>query len=165
MTESRPSGQSALMSKTFAGQKCSPKTHDRPFIIEWDGTDLSRFESITTNDVVFVKYDGCELEVIDTCRDDSVHGSLGSYRPVDWTSGSVEKIDIANEAELFAKLPLGHHLRKRRNALRGQSFLRVAGAFRVSLHPAAAHVLRPRIVAAREGEKCAHRGRSHREPK
>jgi hypothetical protein len=103
----RASGQSSLMEKTFAGQKCSPKTHDRPFIIEWDATDLSQFESITSNDIVFVRYDGCDLKVIDSCRNDSVRGALGAYKSVDWTSGSVEKMDISNEGELYAKLPLG----------------------------------------------------------
>lgn len=104
----RPSGQSALMEKTFAGaNKCNPKNHDRPFVIEWDATDMSSFESKAASDVVFVKYEGCDLHVLDACSNDSVKGSLGAYGAIDWTSGSVEKIDIANEGELFAKLPLG----------------------------------------------------------
>lgn len=104
----RESGQSSLMDTTFAGKnKCNPKSHDRPFVVEWDATDMGQFESISTNDVVFVKYEGCELRVIDSCRVDDVKGTLGSYKPVDWTSGSVEKIDIGNEADLYAKLPLG----------------------------------------------------------
>ena len=41
------------------------------------------------------------------CSSDSVRGSLGSYKPVDWTSGSLESIDVATEGELYAKLPLG----------------------------------------------------------
>jgi hypothetical protein len=65
------------MDKTFAGQdRCSPKRHDRPFIIEWDATDLSQFESITSNDLVFVRYEGCDLHVVDSCRNDSVKGAL-----------------------------------------------------------------------------------------
>jgi hypothetical protein len=105
---SRESGQSALMDKTFAGaNKCSPKSHERPFVIEWDATDSSSFEARASTDVVFVRYEGCDLKVLDGCADDAVRGALGTYRPVEWTSGSVEKIDIANEGELFAKLPLG----------------------------------------------------------
>jgi hypothetical protein len=105
---SRASGQSSLMDSTVAGQnKCNPKSADRPFIIEWDATDLSQFESVTSNDIVFVRYEGCELRVIDSCRNDSVRGALGAYKTVDWTSGSVEKMDISNEGELYAKLPLG----------------------------------------------------------
>ena len=62
---------------------------------------------MTSNDIVFVRYEGCELRVIDSCRNDSVKGALGAYKTVDWTSGSVEKMDISNEGELYAKLPLG----------------------------------------------------------
>ena len=104
---SRDSGQSSLMGQTLAGKKCDPKSHDRPFIIEWDATDMSMFENRAATDVVFVKYEGCELKVLDACANDSIRGSLGAYRPVEWTSGSVEKIAIANEGELYAKLPLG----------------------------------------------------------
>ncbi len=104
----RTSGQSALMDKTFAGaNKCSPKTAERPFVIEWDATDMSSFEARTSSDVVFVKYEGCDLKILDSCVNDSVKGSLGSYKPVEWTAGSVEVVEIANEGELYAKLPLG----------------------------------------------------------
>lgn len=106
-TPARESGQSTLMEKSLAGQKCSPKNHERPFVIEWDATDMSSFESRAANDVIFVKYEGCDLKVLDSCVNDSLKGSLGSYKPVEWTSGSVESLDIANEGELFAKLPLG----------------------------------------------------------
>src|SRR5215472_4974037 len=96
------------MSETFAGKnKCNPKNADRPFIIEWDATDMSSFESRAANDVIFVKYEGCDLKVIDSCVNDSVKGAFGSYKPVDWTSGSLESLDINNEGELYAKLPLG----------------------------------------------------------
>ncbi len=104
----RASGQSGLMAGTFAGANaCNPKSHDRPFVVEWDGTDMSTFESVAAYDTVFVSYHGCDLKVVDSCRNDSVKGQLGAYRPVEWTSGSVEKIDVRNEGELFAKLPLG----------------------------------------------------------
>ena len=97
-----------LMAGTFAGQnKCNPKNHDRPFIIEWDATDMSSFQAHADNDIVFVRYVGCDLQVLDGCRDDSVHGAFGSYKPVQWTSGSVEAINIATEGDLYAKLPLG----------------------------------------------------------
>jgi hypothetical protein len=104
----RESGQSKLMDQTFAGKnKCSPENHDRPFIVEWDATDMSSFESYAANDVVVVQYEGCNLKVLDRCRNDSVRGSLGAYKAVEWTSGSLEKIQISDEGELYAKLPLG----------------------------------------------------------
>ncbi len=107
-TKSAGDVQASRMSETFAGQnRCNPKGHERPFVIEWDATDMSSFEARAANDVVFVRYQGCDLIVIDSCSSDSVKGSLGSYKPVEWTSGSMESLDIANEADLYAKLPLG----------------------------------------------------------
>ncbi len=104
----RGSGQSRLMDDTFAAQNaCNPEDHSRPFIIEWDATDMSSFESFAANDIVIVKYEGCKLRVLDECRNDDVKGSLGAYKPTEWTSGSLEMIDIHNEGELYAKLPLG----------------------------------------------------------
>ena len=96
------------MGQTFAGQNaCNPDDHLRPFIIEWDATDMASFESHAANDVVFVRYEGCKLVVLDECRNESIRGSQGSYRAPEWTSGSLESIDISNEGELYAKLPLG----------------------------------------------------------
>lgn len=104
----RASGQSKLMDKTFAGQNaCDPTNHKRPFIIEWDATDMSSFEQIVANDIVVVRYEGCTLTVLDECRNESIRGSQGAYLPPEWTSGSLETIDISNEGELYAKLPLG----------------------------------------------------------
>ncbi|PRQ08911.1 hypothetical protein [Enhygromyxa salina] len=104
----RESGQSRLMDESFAGQKaCDPEDHTRPFIIEWDATDMSSFESLTASDIVLVKYEGCKLRVLDECRNDSIRGSQGAYKPTEWTSGSLETLDIHNEGELYAKLPLG----------------------------------------------------------
>jgi hypothetical protein len=104
----RDSGQSRLMDESFAGQNaCNPDDHTRPFIIEWDATDMSSFESFAANDIVIVKYEGCKLRVLDECRNDSIRGSQGAYKPPEWTSGSLETLDIHNEGELYAKLPLG----------------------------------------------------------
>lgn len=107
LSGTRESGQSALMDDTLAGQNCKPENHTRPFIIEWDATDMARFEQFANNDVVVVRYHGCKLEVLDRCRDDAASGRLGAYKPVEWTSGSLESMDIATSAELAAELPLG----------------------------------------------------------
>src|ERR1017187_7751279 len=104
-TKSATDVQTTGMSQSFAGQnKCNPKNAERPFIIEWDATDMSSFESRAANDVIFVKYEGCDLKVIDSCVNDSVKGSFGSYKPVEWTSGSLEALDINNSGDLYAKL-------------------------------------------------------------
>src|SRR5690606_7453574 len=84
----------------------SPNTHERPFVVEWDATDSASFEALAASDVVFVKYQGRELTVLDGCNDESIKGSFGAYRPVQWTSGAVENADIGNEGDLYAKLPL-----------------------------------------------------------
>lgn len=103
----RDSGQSGLMNDSFAGQNaCNPKNALRPFIIEWDATDKSSFESYANSDVVMVRYEGCDMVVLDECRNDSIRGSQGAYKPVEWTSGALEKLDISNQGELHAKLPL-----------------------------------------------------------
>lgn len=101
----RASGQSRLMDESFAAQNaCNPDEHNRPFIIEWDATDMSSFESVAANDIVIVKYEGCKLRVLDECRNETTQGA---YNPAEWTSGSLETLDIQNEGELYAKLPLG----------------------------------------------------------
>ena len=105
----RDSGQSGLMAGTFAGKNaCNPDNHLRPFIIEWDATDSSSFQEHAKGDIVFVHYEGCELRVLDECRNEGNRGEQGAYKPTEWTEGALESIDIANEAELYAKLPLGH---------------------------------------------------------
>jgi hypothetical protein len=105
---SRASGQSKLMDESFAAQNaCNPDDHTRPFIIEWDATDMSSFESLAATDIVIVKYEGCKMRVLDECKNDSIRGSQGAYKPPEWTSGSLETLDIHNEGELYAKLPLG----------------------------------------------------------
>jgi hypothetical protein len=96
------------MGSTFAGQhKCQADAHDRPFVVEWDATDIASFENRAARDVVFVRYEGCQLSVIDGCSDDSVPGRYGSYAPPRWTSGAVEMVSIDDSADLYAKLPLG----------------------------------------------------------
>jgi hypothetical protein len=107
-TKTRDSGQSGLMDESYAGQnKCNPKRANSPFIIEWDGTDMSSFESYAASDIVFVNYVGCEMTVLDACRNDSIRGEQGAYKPIEWTSGQLERFDIKNTGELYAKLPLG----------------------------------------------------------
>jgi hypothetical protein len=98
-----------LMNRTTVGQnRCSEvKPTDRPFVVEWDGTDSAMFEAFAQRDVVFVRYEACELEVLTACNDDGIAGKYGAYNAPTWTSGSVEGFDVSDEYDLYAKLPLG----------------------------------------------------------
>ena len=98
-----------LYAKTFAGRSaCAPaQAAARPFIIDWDATDQSSFQAQAQSDVVVVRYHDCALEVLTECRADDMKGSFGSYAAIQWTSGGLESIDIADEDDLYAKLPLG----------------------------------------------------------
>ncbi len=103
-------GGSTLINDTAVGKaRCEDaKTHQlKPFIVEWDATDLAGFEAKAARDIVFVKYEGCALTVLDGCSDSSIPGRYGKYNPPQFTSGTVEGIDMKNEDELYANLPLG----------------------------------------------------------
>lgn len=107
----RPSGATAdrLLQDTSIGQaRCSEvDPTDRPFVVEWDATETAMFESLAQRDVVIVRYEGCELEILTACNDDGMAGRYGAYNSPMWTSGSVEGFDIKDEYDLYTKLPLG----------------------------------------------------------
>ncbi|MEO8875297.1 MAG: hypothetical protein ABI461_06910 [Polyangiaceae bacterium] len=102
-------GRSGMLSKTAIAQKCeeAAKGHDRPFVIEWDATDLASFEALAHRDTVVVKYEGCDIQVLDRCTDPNISAHFGAYGTPQFTSGTVQGFDIGNEGELYAKLPLG----------------------------------------------------------
>ncbi|MEQ1504586.1 MAG: hypothetical protein ABMB14_20270 [Myxococcota bacterium] len=110
-TTAAPSPEQLLadhLDQTFAGRNaCNPADVLRPFVIEWDATDSSSFEAQAQDDLVVVAYEGCNLRVLDECRDEALRGEQGSYLPPDWTAGALESLEISSEDELFAKLPLG----------------------------------------------------------
>jgi hypothetical protein len=98
-----------MLSQTAVAQKCeeAKKGHDRPFVVEWDATDLASFEARASRDTIFVRYDGCKLDVLERCADGNAPGKLGAYGTPTFTSGTVQGFDVKNEGELYAKLPLG----------------------------------------------------------
>ncbi|RYZ60681.1 MAG: hypothetical protein EOP08_14535, partial [Proteobacteria bacterium] len=102
-------GKEGMLSETAIAKKCeaAKEGHDRPFVVEWDATDLSSFESAARQRTLFVKYEGCSLKVLYECRDPNVVARFGAYGPPDFTSGTVQGFDIQNQGELYAKLPLG----------------------------------------------------------
>jgi len=102
-------GREGMLSKTAIAQKCeeAAKGHDRPFVVEWDATDLASFEAKAGRDTIFVKYQGCSLDVLYGCSDPNVAGQFGAYGAPQFTSGTVQGFDMKNQGELYAKLPLG----------------------------------------------------------
>ncbi|MCA9620785.1 MAG: hypothetical protein KC731_17295 [Myxococcales bacterium] len=101
--------KSNLMDQTTAGKNRCVVQDDQAklFVVEWDATDAATFESLANRDVVFARYEGCELRLIDGCQDGSVAGRYGTYREPVLTSGAEESFVISNQDELGAKLPLG----------------------------------------------------------
>lgn len=51
-------------------------------LVGWSTDQLSRFQSAADRDVVFVRWEACTLTVIDTCRDESIAGRFGAYKPM-----------------------------------------------------------------------------------
>jgi len=102
-------GREGMLSQTAVAQKCSEaaRGHDRPFVVEWDATDLASFEAKAGRDTMFVDYEGCTLDVLYSCNDPNVQGRLGTYGQPTFTSGGVQGFEVKNEGELYAKLPLG----------------------------------------------------------
>jgi hypothetical protein len=98
-----------MLSTTTVAQRCqeAARGHDRPFVVEWDATDLATFEAKAARDTVFVRYHGCDIEVVDGCADAVSPGRFGSYGTPQFTSGATQGFDVKNEGELYAKLPLG----------------------------------------------------------
>ena len=102
-------GRAGMLSKTAISQKCEEAAHghDRPFVVEWDATDLASFEAKAHRDTLFVHYEGCTMDVLYECNDPAIPGALGKYADPTFTSGTVQGFDIADQGDLYAKLPLG----------------------------------------------------------
>jgi hypothetical protein len=102
-------GPNKMLDQTAVGQnRCDTgKITSSPFVVEWDATDLSTFEAKASRDLVFVRYEGCEIELIYSCSDNGIPGRYGRYQDPTFTSGTVESFTMKNEDEVWAKLPLG----------------------------------------------------------
>ena len=86
---------------TPADAACSSDGHDQPFIISWDATDRSSFESTAAGNLVFVKYEGCSLTVLDECALDS-----GAYGEPQWAAGELQTMSVETGDQLTRLLPL-----------------------------------------------------------
>src|SRR5690349_2399208 len=75
-------GKGSLVDQTAVGQNRCVSSGDehRLFVVEWDATDSSAFEALAARDVVFVRYEGCSMKIVEGCHDDGIQGAYGSYR-------------------------------------------------------------------------------------
>jgi len=71
-----------------------------PLVTEWPATEKAHLESLVAGQTVAVQYSDCELHLLDACK------LPGKYA---WqkTTIATDTVDIKNEEELYAKLPLG----------------------------------------------------------
>jgi hypothetical protein len=104
----RPASDATDRSALGAG-RCTAAAGGEPqlFLVDWDATDLTSFEAKAGRDVVFVKYEGCQMKVLHGCSDDGIAGRYGTYGKPEVTSGSIEELKVSTTDELNARLPLG----------------------------------------------------------
>jgi hypothetical protein len=85
----------------LAGTSCdASRTHLRPLIVDWAAGDRASVEAAARRQLLVVRYQGCELEVLRGCR------TGGSYEYIALTPKR-DQISMRDRNELEAKLPLG----------------------------------------------------------
>ncbi len=101
-------GKAGLLGEAGVARACEEAARDHlaPFVVQWDATELATFEARAAANTIFVRYQGCDLEVLYDCVNPAERGALGAYGKPHFTSGSTQGFDIKNEGELYAKLPL-----------------------------------------------------------
>ena len=81
--------------------KCKvAKSSASPLVTEWPASEKAHLESLLEDRTVVVNYSGCEMRILDGCRLE------GRY---EWkrTTLAEDVIEIRDESELYAKVPLG----------------------------------------------------------
>lgn len=71
-----------------------------PLVTEWPASEKARLEGLLAEGGVAVSYSGCEMTLLDACR---VEGRYAFQR----TTLSTDTVEIDDQDELYAKLPLG----------------------------------------------------------
>ena len=106
--------------------------HERPLVTEWAASEKADLEGrVSSGQVVAVRYSGCELQIIDGCK---LQGRYAFRR----TTLSTDTVEIHDEDDLYAKLPLGAVGLEGELARSGRLAVRttVAGEFRLDATPA-----------------------------
>jgi hypothetical protein len=76
------------------------RSHAEPLVVEWPIADRAKLETAKDKGRVAVKYDGCVMRLLPTCK---VPGSY-VYKPV---TRKHDNVRITNQDELYANLPAG----------------------------------------------------------
>lgn len=92
---------SALPGDPTPQAKCGvAASHAEPLVTEWPASQKARLEARLTQGAVAVEYVGCDMRVVDACE---LPGSYGFKR----TTLAKDQVEIGDEDELYAKMPLG----------------------------------------------------------
>jgi hypothetical protein len=75
-------------------------SQNEPLVTEWPASEKSHLESLIARGGVAVSYSGCEMRVLSAC---AVKGSYAFQK----TTLATDSLEIQNEDDLYAKLPLG----------------------------------------------------------
>jgi hypothetical protein len=120
---------------TLAGEGTRCRTaagQDQPLVTEWPAAEKANLETQVWQGGVVVSFTGCQMTVLTQCR---------TREPYVWlrTTPSSDSIEIKNEDDLYAKLPLG--AASLVGELQGSGSLTmkttITGQYRLSLAPGA----------------------------
>jgi formylglycine-generating enzyme required for sulfatase activity len=76
------------------------KSQAHPLVVEWPSADRLTLENKLREGLVAVRYQGCEMRVLERCSAPGRYTYLGATR-------SEDKVVIKDEDDLYANLPLG----------------------------------------------------------
>src|SRR5262245_43510224 len=80
--------------------RCGREPRLDPLVTEWPASEKAHLQSLFRSQPVAVRYDGCELQVIDECR---LPGAY-SWSPEQAVSNTLR---IASKSDLESQLPIG----------------------------------------------------------
>ena len=75
-------------------------SQSNPLVTEWPASEKANFEALLRQGTVAVSYSGCVMRVLPRCR-------LGGGYQWQRTTPATDLVEIDNEDDLYAKLPLG----------------------------------------------------------
>jgi hypothetical protein len=73
---------------------------NNPLVTQWPASEKAHLQGLVENQAIAVQYQGCELRIVEECK---VKGKYNWKR----TSLSTDTVEILNQDDLFAKLPVG----------------------------------------------------------